>query len=456
MDSGKIKKISAKARRTTFNEVSLGLSLKEARKEAERCLQCKNPTCIQGCPLKIDIKEFIRLITLKDYYSALKKIREKNPLPGVCGRVCPQEELCQQTCVLNKRGSPIKIGYLERFSSDFGGEAQVKKADTKKRRYKVAVVGSGPAGLTCAYELINMGFSVTVFEALHKPGGVLIYGIPEFRLPKAIINKEIEWIKRLGVEVRTNFAVGKTRTIEELKKDGFIAFFIAVGAGAPVFLNIPGENLSGVYYANEFLTRTNLMKGYLFPSYHTPVTVGRKVAVIGAGDVAFDCARTALRLGASEVCIVYRRTEEEMPARIEERGNAKEEGVKLILLTSPQRFIPDSKGNVKGIICVKNKLGEPDASGRRRPVPIPNSEFEISVDTIIIAIGTQVNPLLISTIKGLKLTKKGYIAVNDEFQTSIPYVFAGGDIVSGTATVVSAIHQAKCAASGIKKFLPEN
>lgn len=453
MSAGKIKKISIKARKTTFNEVSLGLSLPQAQKEAQRCLQCKNPTCIQGCPLRINIKEFIRLITLKDYSLALKKIRESNPFPGICGRVCPQEELCQKACILNKKNLPIKIGYLERFCFDYGVYTYSEKVKLERRKEKVAVIGSGPAGLTCAHELIKMGFPVTVFEALHKPGGVLIYGIPEFRLPKVIVNKEIERLKRLGVKIHTNFAVGKTRTIEELKEEGFKAFFISVGAGAPVFLNIPGENLNGIYYANEFLTRINLMKGYLFPSYHTPVGVGKRVAVIGGGDVAFDCARTALRLGAEKVFIVYRRTEDQMPARQEERDNAKEEGVEFILLSSPKQFISDSKGNVKEIICIRNRLGQPDTSGRRKPVAIPNSEFKITADTVIIAIGTRVNPLLISTIKGLNLTEKGYIAVNEEFQTSIPHIFAGGDIVSGTATVVSAIQQAKHAAVGIKKFV---
>ena len=462
MNQGKITKISVDKRRTTFQEVSCGFSEEEALAEAARCLQCKNAPCSKGCPAGIDIKEFIRLIKEKDYSGSLRKIKEANSLPGVCGRVCPQEEQCQVSCIFNKKGNPIQIGYLERFVADWElrklekskAQALSAKSETKdKKRIKAAVIGAGPAGLTCAADLAKEGFEVHLFEGLHKSGGVLVYGIPEFRLPKNIVDKEVESIEKLGVVVETDFLVGKTKTIEDLRAEGFKAFFIAVGAGLPRFLNIPGENLNGVYSANEFLTRVNLMKAYRFPEYDTPVTVGSKVGVFGAGNVSFDCARCALRLGAKEVHIIYRRSEKEMPARIEEIENAREEGVQFHLLTSPKEITSDGKGNVKEVVCIKNRLGEPDASGRRSPTPIEDSEFSIELDTAIVAIGTSVNPLLISTIKELEFTKRGYIKVNEDYQTSIPDIFAGGDIVSGSATVISAIQQAKVAAQAVRKYL---
>lgn len=453
MSEGKIRKIPLEERRTTFKEVSSGFTQEEALKEAERCLQCPSPLCKEGCPVGIDIKEFIRLISKKEYGNALKEIKKKNSLPAICGRVCPQEDQCQKSCILNKKGSPIKIGYLERFVADWGiGFKEVVPQVSEKKEIKVGIIGSGPAGLTCSAELARQGFRVYLFEALHKPGGVLVYGIPEFRLPKLIVEKEVEYIKKLGVQVYTNFIVGKTATIQELRKEGFSAFFIGVGAGLPLFLNIEGENLGGVYSANEFLTRINLMKAYLFPEYETPIAIGEKVGVIGGGNVAFDCARSALRSGAKEVSIIYRRTEEEMPARVEEIENAKEEGVRFHLLTSPLKIESLDGYSIGRLICRKNELGEPDSSGRRRPVPISGSEFEIPLDTLVIAIGTGPNPLLLSTLPELELTPRGYIKVNEKLQTSLPYIFAGGDIVTGSATVISAMAQGKKAASSIKEF----
>ncbi|RKY69174.1 MAG: glutamate synthase (NADPH), homotetrameric, partial [Candidatus Latescibacterota bacterium] len=386
-EGGKITKIPLSERKATFREVSLGFTEKEALKEAQRCLQCKNAPCIKGCPAGIDVREFIRLIRNKDYRGAINKIKEANNLPGVCGRVCPQEEQCQLACVLNKTGSPIKIGYLERFVADWELQTgSIASHHRVSKDIKVAVIGSGPAGLTCAADLSREGFSVYLFEGLHIPGGVLVYGIPEFRLPKDIVEREVSYIRSLGVKVITNFVVGKTKTLDDLRREGFKAFFISVGAGFPRFLGIPGENLNGVYSANEFLTRVNLMKGYLFPEYHTPVRVGQKTIVIGGGNVAFDCARSALRLGCSEVKIIYRRTKREMPARDEEIDNAEEEGIILEFLVSPREIISDREGNVKAIMCIRNKLGEPDSSGRRRPVPQEGSEFVMEADTIIVAI----------------------------------------------------------------------
>ncbi len=455
---GQITKISLEERKTTYKEVSLGFTEEEALIEAKRCLQCKNAPCIKGCPAGVDVKSFINFVKEKDYSGAIDKIKETNSLPGVCGRVCPQEEQCQVSCVFNKTGHPIKIGYLERFVADW--ELANKKEFTQHKfsesplsKIKVAIFGAGPAGLTCAADLAKSGFEVHIFEALHKLGGVLTYGIPEFRLPKTIVQKEIDYIKSLGVNIINDFVVGRTKTIDDLREEGFKAFFIGVGAGLPWFLNIPGENLNGVYSANEFLTRINLMKSYRFPEYDTPVKVGKKVGVFGAGNVAFDCSRCALRLGAEEVHIIYRRSKHEMPARKEEIENAVEEGIILDELVTPLEVLSDGAGNVKGVKCIKNILGEPDASGRRAPVPVANSEFVINIDTVIVAVGTSVNPLLISTIKNLEMTKKGYIKVNDKFQSSIPNVFSGGDIVSGSATVISAIQQAKQAAQAMKEFL---
>lgn len=465
-ESGKITKIELNKRKTTFNEVSHGFTEEECLKEAQRCLQCKKAVCNAGCPAGVDIKEFIRFIREKNYYGAINKIKETNTLPGVCGRVCPQEEQCQLKCVFNKTGKPIQIGYLERFAADWElgiAEEQNKQAvciekirNTKyeiRNKVKVAVIGSGPAGITCAADLVKLGYEAHLFEALHKTGGVLVYGIPEFRLPKSIVEKEVEYAKSLGVVVATDFVIGRTKTFDDLRAEGFKAFFIAVGAGLPQFLNIPGENFNGVYSANEFLTRVNLMKSYRFPEFHTPVHIGKKVGVFGGGNVAFDCARSALRLGAEEVHVIYRRTRNEMPARNEEIENAEEEGIRFDLLVSPLEILSDGKGNVAGIRCIRNELGEPDASGRRSPRPIKGSEFVLDIDTAIVAIGTMANPLLTSTIKGLDCTNQGYIKVNEKYQTSIPDVFAGGDIVSGSATVISAIQTAKQTALEINKYL---
>lgn len=456
MAQGQITKISLDERKTTFKEVSQGFNEEETLKEAARCVQCKASPCSKGCPAGINVKEFIRFIREKKYAEAIGEIRKTNSLPAVCGRVCPQEEQCQLACIFNKKGNPIQIGYLERFVADWELKSDQRpkiKDQRPKKSIKVAVIGSGPAGLTCAADLAKYGYDVYLFEALHKTGGVLVYGIPEFRLPKLIVQKEADYIKTLGVTIVTDFVAGKTKTIDDLRNEGFKAFFVAVGAGLPQFLNIPGENLNGVYSANEFLTRVNLMKGYRFPEYDTPVKIGKKVGVFGAGNVAFDCTRCALRLGAQEVHIVYRRTRDEMPARIEEIHNAEEEGIIFDLLVTPKEIISDGNGNVQGVKCIKNQLGEPDSSGRRSPVPIPGSDFILDIDTIIVAVGTNANPLLISTINNLKLNKKGYIEVNQDCQSSIADIFAGGDIVNGSATVISAISQARVAAMGMKKYL---
>ncbi|MCP4653254.1 MAG: NADPH-dependent glutamate synthase [Candidatus Omnitrophica bacterium] len=460
-EKGHITKISLDERKTTFKEVSCGFTESEAIKEARRCLGCKAAPCSKGCPADIDVRAFIGLIAEKDYQGAIDKIKENNALPGVCGRVCPQEEQCQLTCILNKKGDPIQIGYLERFAADWELEQTIdqrpetkdNKPKTEDQKFKIAVVGAGPAGIACAADLVKQGYDVHLFEALHKPGGVLVYGIPEFRLPKNIVDKEMEYVQSLGVKYHPNFIVGRTKTIDGLRSEGFRAFFIGVGAGLPRFLNIPGENLNGVYSANEFLTRVNLMKAYRFPEYDTPISIGKRVGVFGGGNVAFDCVRCALRLGAKHVSIVYRRTRDEMPARNEEIENAEEEGIDFEILVAPKEVLSDDQGNVKGVVCIKNELGEPDSSGRRRPVPIEGSEFVLDIDTVIVAVGTSANPLLISTVKGLELNKWGYIATDEKCQTSASDIFAGGDIVSGSATVISAIQQAKLAAKSIKEYL---
>ena len=453
-----MKKQSAKERIENFNEVALGLSEEEVLKEAKSCLGCKKATCIAGCPVEIDIPAFIGLIKEKRYDAAIKKIKEKNNLPAICGRVCPQEDQCEKTCVLSKKGKTVRIGYLERFVADWEMENKLdtrintNKNTNKHRDAKVAVIGAGPAGLTCSADLVRMGYDVTLFESLHKPGGVLVYGIPEFRLPKAIVDYEVDNIRSLGVTMETNAIVGKTVTLDDLRKEGFRAFFIASGAGLPYFMGIPGENLNGVYSANEFLTRTNLMKAYRFPEYDTPVSVGKRVGVIGGGNVAMDSARCAKRLGAKEVIIIYRRTEAEMPARTEEIENAKEEGIQFDLLTNPLSIFGEG-GWIREAECIRNSLGEPDASGRRRPVPIKGSEFKMKLDTLVCAIGQGPNPLLLSTIAGLKLTRKGNIEADEEGITSLPDVFAGGDIVTGAATVISAMGAAKKAARAIDRYL---
>ncbi len=449
-------KQEAKLRVKNFNEVALGYSPQQAVKEASRCLQCKKPSCISGCPVNIDIPEFIRLIKERDFEGAFYKVKETNSLPAICGRVCPQESQCEKLCVLGKRGEPVAIGRLERFVADYAlqkGKIKVGKV-AKSNGKRVAVVGSGPAGLTVAGDLAKMGYEVTVFEGLHKPGGVLVYGIPEFRLPKAIVQQEIDSIGRLGVQIKTNMVIGKVYTVDELLQNGFDAVFIGSGAGLPRFMHIPGENLNGVYSANEYLTRTNLMKAYLFPEYDTPIKSGRRVAVIGGGNVAMDSARTALRLGAEKVFNIYRRSRAEMPARAEEIENAEEEGVEFIFLSAPVRIIGDEEGWVRAIECVRMELGEPDESGRRRPVPLPGSEYTLDVDTVVVAIGTDVNPIIPSTTPDLERNQRGYIIASQETgQTSKPGVFAGGDIVTGSATVISAMGAGKKAALAIHKYL---
>jgi glutamate synthase (NADPH/NADH) small chain len=439
-----------------FYEVALGYDEEKALAEAERCLQCPNPRCVQGCPVDVPIPEFIKLIKETDYVGASKKIKEKNALPAVCGRVCPQENQCQQMCVLGKMGDPISIGRLERFASDYERKQGVTIPETHKAGVtgKVAIVGSGPAGLTVAADLVKRGHVVVMFESLHLPGGVLMYGIPEFRLPKEIVQTEVDYIKKLGVDVKTNYTIGRIYTIDELFANGFDAIFVGSGAGLPRFMRIPGENLGGVYSANEFLIRVNLMKGYLFPEYDTPIRIGKTVAVIGGGNVAMDSARCSLRLGAEKVYIVYRRSREELPARAEEAENAEEEGIIFRLLTNPVKFVGDESGWVNGMECIKMELGEPDASGRRRPVPVEGSEFMMDVDTAIIAIGQTPNPLIQRTTEGLETTKWGTIVTQEEDgATTKEGVYAGGDVVSGAATVISAMGAGKTAAQGIHDYI---
>jgi glutamate synthase (NADPH/NADH) small chain len=448
-------KLSVEERVRCFKEVALGYSEEQAVAEAERCLQCKVPRCVEGCPVGIDIPRFIRHIRERNYEEAIRVIREKNSLPAICGRVCPQEDQCMGRCVLGLKGEPINIGALERFAADEerrrGLRAKPEIAPPTGKR--VAVVGSGPAGLTAAAELARLGHEVVIFEALHEPGGVLMYGIPEFRLPKDIVRDEIEYVKSLGVKFETNVIVGRVIKISELFEMGFNAVFIGSGAGLPDFLGIPGENLVGIYSANEFLIRVNLMKSYMFPEYDTPVKVGGKVAVIGGGNVAMDVARSALRLGG-DVTVIYRRTEDLMPARREEIINAKEEGVKFIFLATPTRFLGDEKGFVRRVECVRMGLSEPDESGRRRPIPLKNTEFLVDADTVIVAIGQRANPLAARGEDQIKITQHETIIVNPEtYETTMKGVFAAGDIVTGNATVISAMAGGKKAAYGIHKYL---
>jgi glutamate synthase (NADPH/NADH) small chain len=446
----------ARQRINNFDEVAIGYDEEQALVEASRCLDCKKPLCVEGCPVDINIPLFIKFIKEKDYAKAVQTIKEKNNLPAICGRVCPQENQCEKRCVLGKKYQPVAIGGLERFVADW---EMKHSADTRPvvlppSGKKVAIIGSGPAGLTAAADLARLGHQVTIFEALHTAGGVLVYGIPEFRLPKTIVEKEINGIRQLGVEIKTNMVIGKIHTVDELLADGFDAVFVGTGAGLPYFMNIPGENLNGVYSANEFLTRINLMKAYLFPEYLTPIRLGKKVAVVGAGNVAMDSARTALRLGAQECYIVYRRSDQEMPARREEIEHAREEGVQFKLLTSPVEIIGDEKGWVRSMVCQRFELGEPDASGRRRPIAIPGSEYEIEIDTVIMAIGQGPNPLIGQTTADLELNRNGNIVADESTgQTSKPGVFAGGDIVTGAATVIQAMGAGKKAAQAIHKFL---
>jgi glutamate synthase (NADPH/NADH) small chain len=439
-----------------FDEVALGYTREQAMREASRCLQCKKAFCVDGCPVDIDIPAFIKEIKEGDFMGAIHKIKEKNSLPAVCGRVCPQEEQCEEKCILGKKKDPVAIGRLERFVADYEfdqGETRIPQLPEPTGK-KVAVIGAGPAGLTVAGELCKFGHAVTVFEALHAPGGVLVYGIPEFRLPKRIVQRESDYIGKLGADIKTSYIVGKAKTIDQLLQEGFDAVFIGTGAGLPYFLNIPGENLNGVYSANEFLTRVNLMKAYLFPEYNTPIRLGQKIAVIGGGNVAMDSARTSLRLGAEKVYLVYRRSREEMPAREEEIENAFEEGIEPRLLTNPIRILGDNKGWVKGLECVKMELTEPDDSGRRRPVAITGSEHVIDVDMVVVAIGQGPNPLLTSTTPDLDLTKWGNIVADENTgRTSKKGVFAGGDIVTGAATVILAMGAGKAAARSIDQYL---
>jgi glutamate synthase (NADPH/NADH) small chain len=442
-----------KERIKNFNEVPFGYDEKTAIEEAKRCLQCKNRPCVGGCPVEIDIPDFIKPISEGDFDKAVEVLKTKTSLPAVCGRVCPYENQCEGECTLLKIGEPVAIGRLERFLADYERKKGVKIPKiAKSTGKKVAVVGAGPAGLTCAGDLAKMGHGITVFEALHDPGGVLMYGIPEFRLPKEIVKAEVDYISKLGVDINYDVVVGKTITVEELMEE-YDAVFIGTGAGLPRWLRITGENLDGVYSANEFLTRVNMMKAYQFPNYDTPVKIGKVVATFGAGNVAMDCARTSLRLGAKKSYIIYRRSEKEMPARNEEIHHAKEEGVIFKLLTNPVRFIGDDKGLLKEVECIKMKLGEPDESGRRRPVPIEGSNFKINIDTALVAIGQSPNPLIPKTVKNLKIGKWGNIETDDNGRTSIPGVFAGGDIATGAATVILAMGAGKRAARAIDKYL---
>ena len=443
-----------KVRAHNFEEVCYGYNAEEAVEEAQRCLGCKNARCMQGCPVAIDIPAFIAKIKERDFEGAFNIISESSSLPAVCGRVCPQECQCEGKCVRGIKGEPVAIGKLERFVADWARENGIvpKKAE-KLNGHKVAVIGSGPAGLSCAGDLAKLGYSVTIFEALHEPGGVLTYGIPEFRLPKsAVVQKEINNVRALGVEIVCNAIIGKSITIDELMADGYEAIFIGSGAGLPKFMGIPGEQANGVFSANEYLTRSNLMKAFK-EDYATPIAAGKKVAVVGGGNVAMDAARTALRLGA-EVYIVYRRGEEELPARVEEVHHAKEEGIIFKLLTNPTEILVDEKGWVAGMKCVEMELGEPDESGRRRPVVKPNSEFTLDVDTVIMSLGTSPNPLISSTTEGLETNKwKCIVASEENGQTSKMGVFAGGDAVTGAATVILAMEAGRAGARGIHEYL---
>ncbi len=443
-------------RRRNFKEVPLGLSEEMAVLEASRCLQCKKPACMEGCPVSVKIPEFIHKIAERDFMGAAEKLWERNALPAVCGRVCPQEIQCEGNCIVGKRGKPVAIGYLERFAADYARQqasGSLPKIETKTGK-KVAVVGSGPSGLTVAGDLIKKGHDVTIFEAFHKPGGVLVYGIPEFRLPKAIVASEVDTLTKLGVNIEVNSVAGRTMTIDELFEEGYDAVYIGVGAGLPRFMNLPGENLIGVFSANEYLTRTNLMKAYLFPEYDTPIPRGKNVIVLGAGNVAMDSARTAMRLGADSVKIVYRRSRDEMPARAEELHHAEEEGIEFVLLTNPIQFFGNDDGRVTAMECLKMELGEPDASGRRRPIPIEGSEYKIECDTIIVSIGALPNPLLTTATPDINLNKWGLIVADPETgKTSKKAVWAGGDIVTGLATVILAMGAGRNAATSMHEYL---
>ena len=447
----------ADVRTKNFDEVPLGYDEETARAEAARCINCKDPKCVDGCPVGIDIPGFVRAIAEGKFKESAAIMREANLLPAVCGRVCPQEEQCERVCILGVKGDPVAIGHLERFIADYerleGTDEVAEMAESTG--HKVAVVGSGPAGLTVAADLARMGHAVTIFEAFHEPGGVLIYGIPEFRLPKSIVRYEVDKLRRMGVAIQTNVLIGRTISLEDLMKvEGYEAVFIGVGAGLPKFMKIPGENLAGVYSANEYLTRSNLMRAYKFPEYATPLKRGKRVAVIGGGNVAMDSARTAVRLGADKVFNLYRRTRNEMPARVEEIERAVEEGVELQFLVTPVEFLGDDRGQLVAVRCQRMKLGEPDASGRARPVPIPDDYFTLELDTVVVAIGNDPNPLIGKTTPQLKRRSWGGIITDEETcATSMPGVYAGGDIVTGAATVIEAMGAARRAARAIHEYL---
>jgi glutamate synthase (NADPH/NADH) small chain len=445
------------ARGRNFSEVALGYSREVAVQEAQRCLQCKKPTCIEGCPVQVRIPEFILALRDGDMWGAVTALKDKNNLPAICGRVCPQETQCEEKCVLGKKFEPVAIGRLERFVADWEiGEGVRTPAVPAPNGKKVAVIGAGPSGLTCAGDLAKLGYHVTIFEALHAPGGVLIYGIPEFRLPKSIVATEVKYVQSLGAELKLNSVIGKLLTVDELLADGYDAIFLGTGAGLPMFMNIPGENLNGVYSANEFLTRTNLMKAYLFPEYDTPIMLGKHVAVVGAGNVAMDSARCALRLGAEEVRVVYRRTKAEAPARAEELANAEEEGIQFDYLTSPVEVLGTDKGWVRAIKLQKQQLGEPDASGRPRPVPIPGSEYEMAADLVVMALGTRPNPMVFTDTPDLERSKHGTVIANEATgRTKKQRIWAGGDIVTGAATVISAMGAGKRSAADIDAYLKD-
>ena len=446
-----------KVRAHNYDEVALGYTDAMVKEEASRCIQCPKRACVSGCPVNVDIPEFIKAVRDDNMVEAVKILKSKNALPAICGRVCPQETQCEQVCTLAKKNAPIAIGRIERYVADWDLGNKDKRSPIElppPTGKKVAVIGSGPAGLTAAADLAKFGHKVTMYEALHTAGGVLMYGIPEFRLPKKTVQAEVDYVKSLGVDIQLDSVMGKLATVDELLESGFDAIFLGTGAGLPMFMDIPGENLNGVYSANEFLTRTNLMKAYLFPEYDTPIKVGKKVAVIGGGNVAMDSARCALRLGADQVYIIYRRSRAEMPARHEEAENAEEEGIVFKLLTNPKQIIGDDKGWVKSIECYEMELGEPDSSGRRRPVTKEGSEFVMDVDVVVVALGTTPNPLVPSTTKGLETTKRGTVVADEQSGKTVKdRVWAGGDVVTGAATVISAMGAGKRAAASIHEFL---